>query len=143
MQKDFSTIQIKNNSGYPLEYKTTGSAGADLYNYSDEFTFQPFERKLISTGIFIEYMHRDYEAQIRPRSGLAVKKGLTVLNTPGTIDSDYENEIQVILVNMSNETQTIEKGERIAQIVFNEITRGNNIPIKESKRDGGFGSTGK
>lgn len=135
-------INLINNSGYPLQYKTKGSAGADLYNYSDHFTFKPFERKLIPTGIYIDHMSKDFEAQIRPRSGLAVKKGLTVLNTPGTIDSDYKEEIQVILVNLSNEEVEIEKGERIAQIVFNKIEHSSSIDVKEEERRGGFGSTG-
>ncbi|MFW6219485.1 MAG: dUTP diphosphatase [bacterium] len=136
-------VKINNTSGYPLEYQTKGSVGADLINSDKNFTLYPMDRVLVGTGIFIEEMDENLEAQIRPRSGLAAKQGVTVLNTPGTIDSDYRNEIKVILINLSNDIVLIEKGERIAQIVFNEIVKPNNINIKNIDRIGGFGSTSK
>ena len=136
--------EIKNNSDYPLEYKTKYSAGADLYNNDSDFSLAPLERKLVGTGIFIESMfNNSYEAQIRPRSGLAYKKGITVHNAPGTIDADYRDEIKVLLINLSNEHVLVEKGERIAQIVFAKIVKPITIEISENKREGGFGSTGE
>lgn len=141
------TVKIINQSGNPLpQYETAGSAGMDLRaNVDAPLNLQPLERILVPTGIFIELPH-GYEAQIRPRSGLAVKKGLTLVNTPGTIDSDYRGEIKVIVINLSPHVQTIETGERIAQMV---ITRYEQIQWQEvteltvSERGaGGFGSTG-
>ncbi len=118
----------------------------DLYaNLSVPVTLHPFERALIPTGIFME-LPQGVEAQIRPRSGLAIKKGLTCLNTPGTIDSDYRGEVQVILINLSNEAQTIEHGDRIAQMViarYEQIQWEPTAQLDDTERGhGGFGSTG-
>ena len=118
----------------------------DLYaNLSVPVILQPFERSLIPTGIFME-LPQGVEAQIRPRSGLAIKKGLTCLNTPGTIDSDYRGEVQVILINLSNEAQTIEHGDRIAQMViarYEQIQWEPTTQLDYTERgQGGFGSTG-
>ena len=113
------TVKIINKSTNPLpRYESEQAAGMDIRcNITEAITLQPLERKLIPTGLFIE-LPVGYEAQIRPRSGLALKRGLTVLNTPGTIDADYRGEIGVILINMSNEPQTIEPAERICQMVI-------------------------
>ena len=112
-------VKVINKSNYPLpEYATSGSAGMDLRaNIEQEITLKPLERKLFPTGLFIQ-LPLGYEAQVRPRSGLALKKGLTVLNAPGTVDADYRGEIGVVLINLSNEECTIEPGERIAQLVI-------------------------
>lgn len=140
-------IRIINHSENSLPaYETTGSAGMDLRaNISQTVTLGPLERKLIPTGLYIE-LPQGYEAQVRPRSGLAAKKGLTVLNSPGTIDSDYRGEIKVILINLSNETQTIESGERIAQMViagFEQISWEQVQKLETTARgSGGFGHTG-
>ena len=141
------TVKIINTSNNPLpNYETEGSAGMDLRaNITESVTLGPLERAMIPTGIFIE-LPLGYEAQVRPRSGLAAKRGLTCLNSPGTIDADYRGELKVILVNLSNETQIIEPAERIAQmviakherIVWSEVT-----VLSETVRGvGGFGSTG-
>ncbi|WP_417610871.1 dUTP diphosphatase [Owenweeksia hongkongensis] len=141
-------VKIINKSGLPLpEYKTVESAGMDLSYCGDEdITLQPLERKLAKTGIFIE-LPMGYEAQVRPRSGMALKHGIGVLNSPGTIDSDYRGEIGVIVVNLSNEAYTIKKGERIAQMVIAAHARANFIQVEEltesDRGAGGFGSTGK
>lgn len=141
-------VKIINQSPNPLpQYETTGSAGMDLRAHlSEPVTLQPLERALIPTGLFIE-LPGGCEAQIRPRSGLAAKRGLTMLNSPGTIDSDYRGEIKCIVVNLSNEPQTIEPGERIAQMV---VARHEQITWREAdaladtgRGAGGFGSTGK
>ncbi len=140
-------VKIINQSNNPLPaYKTPESAGMDLYaNLDTPITLNPLERQLIPTGIFIE-LPIGYEAQVRPRSGLAFKQGLTVLNTPGTIDSDYRGEIKVILVNLSNKQQTIKEGERVAQLVVakHERVAWQSVEIlSDSERGaGGFGSTG-
>jgi len=140
-------IQIVNKSPHPLPaYQTTGSAGMDLCAFlSGDVILQPFERKLIPTGLFIA-LPEGIEAQIRPRSGLAIKKGLTCLNAPGTIDSDYRGEIKVILINLSAEAQTISNGERIAQMVIAAYEKAGwheTDLLPESGRGvGGFGSTG-
>lgn len=141
-------VKIVNQSGLPLpEYKTEGSAGMDLCYAGDEaITLKPLERKLLKTGIFIE-LPIGYEAQVRPRSGMALKHGIGVLNSPGTIDSDYRGEIGVIAVNLSNEAYTIEAGERIAQMVIARHEYAELVEVQElssSERGaGGFGSTGK
>jgi dUTP pyrophosphatase len=141
-------LKIINKSAYSLPtYQTSGSAGMDLRaNISDAVTLDTLERRMIPTGLFIE-LPLGYEAQVRPRSGLALKKGLTCVNSPGTIDSDYRGEIHVILINLSKEVQTIEPGERIAQMVVAQYVQANLIEtIELSKTDrgaGGFGSTGK
>ncbi len=140
-------VKIINQSNNPLPaYKTPESAGMDLYaNLTAPITLAPLERCLIPTGIFIE-LPMGYEAQVRPRSGLAYKRGLSVLNTPGTIDSDYRGEIKVILVNLSNEAQKITHAERIAQLVVARHERVDWLPVgalSDSERGaGGFGSTG-
>lgn len=135
----------KSNNALP-EYATIYSAGVDLRaNLTEAITLKPFERKLIPTGIFIE-LPIGYEAQIRPRSGLAIKKGITVLNTPGTIDADYRGEIGVILINLSNEDFVVNNGERIAQMVIAKHEQAEWIlsdTLNETERgDGSFGHTG-
>ncbi|MFA7615263.1 MAG: dUTP diphosphatase [Moheibacter sp.] len=141
-------IKIINQSNHPLpEYKTALSAGVDLTaNLEEEVVLKPLERKLIPTGLFIE-LPAGYEAQVRPRSGLALKNGLTVLNTPGTIDADYRGEIRVILINLSTEDFSIHDGERIAQMVIakHETAVWEQVDeLEDSERGaGGFGSTGK
>lgn len=141
-------VKIVNKSGHPLpEYSTPHSAGLDLRaNLSEKVLLKPLERKLIGTGLYIE-LPVGYEAQVRPRSGLAVKYGITVLNTPGTIDADYRGEICIILVNLSNEEFWINDGDRIGQLV---IAKHENVEweavsvLNESERGmGGFGHTGK
>ena len=142
------TVRIINRSSNPLpQYETAGSAGMDLRAQLDTpVTLPPLGRALIPTGLFIELPH-GYEAQIRARSGLALKRGLTMLNSPGTIDSDYRGEIKCIVVNLSNEPQTIEPGERIAQMIiarYEQITWESADALAETERNaGGFGSTGK
>ncbi|MGB7843610.1 MAG: dUTP diphosphatase [Salinimicrobium sp.] len=140
-------VKIINRSQHVLPaYETGASAGMDLRaNLSEAVALKPLERTIIKTGLFIE-LPLGYEAQVRPRSGLAAKKGITVLNSPGTIDADYRGEIGVILVNLSNEEFIIENGERVAQLV---ISRHEHITWKEvdvleetSRGEGGFGSTG-
>lgn len=140
-------IKIINQSAHQLpDYATSASAGMDLRaNLNAPLTLKPLERTLVPTGIFIE-LPEGYEAQIRPRSGLAAKKGITVLNTPGTIDADYRGEIKVILVNLSNEDFVVENGERIAQMVVAAHARVEWERVKdlvETERGaGGFGHTG-
>lgn len=140
-------INIINRSNHPLpHYETIASAGMDLRaNISESVTLQPLERAIIKTGLFIE-LPIGFEAQVRPRSGLAAKKGITVLNAPGTIDADYRGEIGVILVNLSNEAFVVETGERIAQLVISAHERAKWVEVEElseTKRgEGGFGSTG-
>lgn len=141
-------ISIINRSTNILpNYATIGSSGMDIRaNIESPITLQPLERNLIPTGIFLE-IPQGYEAQIRPRSGLAIKQGITCLNTPGTIDADYRGEIKVILINLSNEPQTINNGDRIAQMVFMKIEQVELTPVEiinETERGaGGFGHTGK
>lgn len=140
-------IQIINKSKHPLpEYQTSGSAGMDLCaNLDEPITIQPLERVIIPTGLFIA-IPQGFEAQIRPRSGMAIKKGITVINAPGTIDSDYRGELKVGLVNLSNETQVIPDGERIAQMVLakHEVVTWQLVDtLDETVRgEGGFGHTG-
>ncbi len=141
-------VKIINNSKNPLPaYATPLSAGMDLRaNLEQSVTLSPMERRLIPTGLFIE-LPQGYEAQIRPRSGLALKKGITVLNTPGTIDADYRGEIGVILINLSNEPFVIESGERICQMVIAKHENAEFIEVDElsstERGAGGFGHTGK
>lgn len=141
------TIKIINKSTHKLpHYETEASAGMDLRaNISEAITLKPLERSIVKTGLFIE-LPLGYEAQVRPRSGLAAKKGVTVLNSPGTIDADYRGEIGVILVNLSNENFTIENGERVAQLVIakHEHISWQEVSVLEetSRGAGGFGSTG-
>lgn len=140
-------IKIINNSGFQLpSYETVASAGMDLRAcVTEPSTLKPLQRAIVKTGLFIE-LPIGYEAQVRPRSGLAAKKGITVLNSPGTIDADYRGEIGVILVNLSNENFTIEHGERIAQLVIAKHERAVWEEAEElsdtSRGAGGFGSTG-
>ncbi|MDP4665892.1 MAG: dUTP diphosphatase [Flavobacteriaceae bacterium] len=140
-------IKIINNSGLALpEYATEGSAGMDLRAVLEaSITLAPLERAVVKTGLFIELPH-GFEAQVRPRSGLAAKKGLTVLNSPGTIDADYRGEIGVILVNLSNQSVTIEPEERIAQLVVAKhervIWEEASVLSSSDRSSGGFGSTG-
>lgn len=140
-------IKIVNRSKHALpEYATVHSAGLDLRaNIDEAITLKPLERKLVPTGLFIE-LPIGYEAQIRPRSGLALKKGITVLNTPGTIDADYRGEIGVILINLSSETFIIEDGERICQMVIAAHSQAEWIEVDElgatDRGAGGFGHTG-
>ena len=141
-------VDIVNNSPYPLpQYATEQSAGMDLKADLDApLTLGSLERALIPTGIFIS-LPEGFEAQIRPRSGLAAKSGITVLNTPGTIDADYRGEIKVILVNLSSETFTVNPGERIAQMVVARHERVEWNPVSSldetARGEGGFGSTGR
>ena len=142
-------LQIKRLEGNNLElpkYKTEGSAGMDLMACIDEnIILKPLERKLIKTGIAIA-LPNTYEAQVRPRSGLALKNGISVLNTPGTIDADYRGEIGVILINLSNEDFVVERGMRIAQLVISPIVQAELVEVEELdetlRGQGGFGSTG-
>ena len=141
-------VKIINNSKHPLpQYETAGSAGMDLRaNLEKPFLLNPFERGAVPTGLSIE-LPMGYEAQIRPRSGLSLKTGLSVPNSPGTIDSDYRGEIKVIMVNLSNATISIQDGDRIAQMViarYEQISWFEVETLSESDRGaGGFGSTGK
>jgi dUTP pyrophosphatase len=140
-------IKIINKSNHELpNYETHASAGMDLRaNITEAITLQPLGRAIIKTGLFIE-LPIGYEAQVRPRSGLAAKKGITVLNAPGTIDADYRGEIGVILVNLSSQDFIVENGERIAQLVIAKHERAEWTLVEElseTKRgEGGFGSTG-
>lgn len=147
VNKPFMTINIINKSQHELpNYETLASAGMDLRaNLEASIYLNPLERAIIKTGLFIE-LPVGFEAQVRPRSGLAAKNGITVLNAPGTIDADYRGEIGVILVNLSNEKFEIKNGERIAQLIIAKHERAQWIPVQEltetSRGEGGFGSTG-
>jgi len=140
-------IKIINTSQHDLpNYETIASAGMDLRaNLIEPIALKPLERAIIKTGLFIE-LPIGYEAQVRPRSGLAAKKGITVLNAPGTVDADYRGEIGVILVNLSNENFVVENGERIAQLIIAKHERAEWISVailsETSRGEGGFGSTG-
>jgi dUTP pyrophosphatase len=140
-------INIINKSQHELpNYVTIASAGMDLRaNLTESITLNPLERTIVKTGLFIE-LPIGYEAQVRPRSGLAAKKGITVLNSPGTVDADYRGEIGVILVNLSSEPFVIENGERVAQLIIAKHERAQWIEVQElsetARGEGGFGSTG-
>ena len=141
-------IPIVNHSHHPLPaYATQGSSGLDLRAFITEpVQLAPLERALIPTGLHIA-LPTNWEAQVRPRSGLAIKQGLTCLNTPGTIDADYRGELKVILINLSNEIQVIQDGDRIAQIVFQQVEKMEwqlveNLDTTQ-RGEGGFGHTGK
>ncbi len=140
-------IKIINQSSNPLpEYATSGSSGMDIRaNLIATQTLQPLDRILIPTGLFIE-LPSGYEAQIRPRSGLAIKQGITCLNSPGTIDADYRGEIKIILINLSNEMQVIQHGDRIAQLVVQKTDKAiwKQVELLEitERNEGGFGHTG-
>ena len=140
-------VKIVNTSQYPLpHYETQASAGMDLRaGIPEDIVLKPLERAIVKTGLFIA-LPEGFEAQVRPRSGLAAKKGITVLNAPGTIDADYRGEIGVILVNLSNEAFTVKSGDRIAQLVITRHERAEwevveSLPAT-ARGEGGFGSTG-
>ena len=141
-------VKIVNRSPYPApQYATEMSAGMDLKaDIREPIVLKPLERSMIPTGLFIA-LPKGFEAQVRPRSGLAAKHGITVLNTPGTIDADYRGEIKVILVNLSGEPFTVNPGERIAQMVVARYEQVQWVEVAElddtERGDGGFGSTGK
>lgn len=141
-------LNIVNKSKHPLpEYKTKLSAGMDIRaNLNEVITLKPLDRKMIPTGLFIE-LPEGYEAQIRPRSGLALNEGLGILNSPGTIDADYRGELGIIVVNLSNTIVSINDGERICQMVINKVEQPELIEVKElsdtERGAGGFGHTGK
>lgn len=145
---DKLTIKIINRSANPLPaYSTEGSSGMDLRaDIENDFILQPLERKLVPTGLFIE-LPVGYEAQVRPRSGLAIKQGITCLNSPGTVDADYRGELKVVLINLSNEPQTIHTGDRIAQMVIQKVESVTLLQADEINQtvrgEGGFGHTGK
>ncbi len=140
-------VNIVNTSANPLPaYATAGSAGMDLRaNLTESLIFKPFERNLIPTGLFIE-LPNGYEAQIRPRSGMALKQGITCLNSPGTVDADYRGELKVILINLSNTEQVINHGDRIAQMIIAKTERAELILVQQlnvtERGNGGFGHTG-
>ncbi len=141
------TVKVINKGGNPLpEYATALAAGMDVRaDNAEPIVLHPLERALVPTGLYLE-IPAGYEIQVRPRSGLAIKKGITVLNSPGTVDADYRGELRVILVNLSNEDFTIERGERIAQIVLAAHARIEWEEVSEleasERGTGGFGSTG-
>lgn len=141
-------VKIVNTSSNPLpHYATEGSAGMDLRaNLDAPVVFKTLERKLVPTGLFIE-LPEGFEAQVRPRSGLAVKQGITCLNSPGTIDSDYRGEIKIVLINLSGEEQVINPGDRIAQLILQKVEKINwnevTVLTETVRNEGGFGSTGK
>ena len=141
-------IKIINMSDNPLpSYETSGSAGIDLRAaLTEPVSLKPLQRALIPTGMYME-LPKGYEAQIRPRSGLAIKKGLSLLNTPGTIDSDYRGEIKIIMINLSNETAQVHHGERIAQMIINKYEKATFTEVDElsetDRGEGGFGHTGE
>jgi dUTP pyrophosphatase len=145
-----SSIKVKviNRSANPLpEYATAGSSGMDIRaDIQEPKNLQSLERQLIPTGLYIE-LPAGYEAQIRPRSGLAIKQGITCLNSPGTIDSDYRGEIKIILINLSAEEQVIHPGDRIAQMIIQKVEKGSLIEVNDleitERNAGGFGHTGK
>jgi dUTP pyrophosphatase len=141
-------VKIINRSSNPLpSYATSGSSGMDLRaELAAPVTLEPMARTFIPTGLFIE-LPEGYEAQVRPRSGLAIKQGLTCLNTPGTIDADYRGEIKIILVNLSGEPQVISPGDRVAQMVIQKVEQITWMPVVEiaatDRGEGGFGHTGR
>ncbi|MCY3787386.1 MAG: dUTP diphosphatase [Gemmatimonadetes bacterium] len=141
-------VKVINKGEQPLpSYETPHSAGLDLRAaLSEAVVLAPGERGIIPTGLFLE-IPPGYEAQVRPRSGLALKRGLTLLNAPGTIDADYRGEVGVIMINLSTEEQPIDPGERIAQLIFAPVTRGEWVEVEQlaetERGSGGFGSTGR
>lgn len=144
---DEISVRLINNSQNDLpQYATPGSAGLDIRAFiNTSLHLDPLQRMLVPTGLFLE-IPAGYEAQVRPRSGLALKQGITCLNTPGTIDSDYRGEVKVLLINLSNEIQIIENGDRIAQLVFARTTKADMIVVQQledtQRGQGGFGHTG-
>lgn len=146
MQKISVRIVNKSTNELPA-YATPGAAGMDLRaNLEQTLELQPLERMLIPTGLFIELPY-GYEAQVRPRSGLAIKQGITCLNSPGTIDSDYRGELKIILINLSNEPQVVQHGDRIAQMIISRVETASLVLVHELDHTprgvGGFGHTGK
>lgn len=141
-------INIINHSQNPIpQYATVGASGMDIRAHLEtSIVLKPLERIAVPTGLFVE-LPENYELQIRPRSGLALKQGITCLNTPGTIDSDYRGEIKVLLINLSSESQTIDNGDRIAQMVLAKVEKANwthaDIINETVRGTGGFGHTGK
>ena len=141
-------VKIRNTSSHALPaYETESAAGMDLRaNIEENISIKPFERKLISTGIFIE-LPQGFEAQVRPRSGLALKYGITVLNSPGTIDADYRGEIKVLLINLSQKEFLVENGQRIAQMIISKHEKINweevEVLTETQRGAGGYGHTGK
>lgn len=146
--KEVKVKVIKNHSNINLpKYMTHGSAGMDVYAHtSEDIVIKPLERVLVPTGLKVEIPH-GYEIQVRPRSGLAIKHGITLLNTPGTIDSDFRGEIKVIMINISNEEFVIKNNERIGQLILNKVYKciwTETEELEETERgQGGFGHTGK
>ena len=140
-------VNIVNTSTNPLPaYATSGSAGMDIRaNLPESVTLQPLERELIPTGLFIE-LPVGHEAQIRPRSGMAIKQGITCLNSPGTVDSDYRGELKIILINLSKIAQVINHGDRIAQMIISKTEKAEWVSVTNlnlsSRGEGGFGHTG-
>jgi len=140
-------VNIINTSSNPLpSYATSGSSGMDIRaNLNEPVTLQPLERELIPTGLFIE-LPKGFEAQIRPRSGMAIKQGITCLNSPGTVDADYRGEVKVILINLSKIVQVINHGDRIAQMIIAKTEKAELILVEQlnesSRGEGGFGHTG-
>lgn len=140
-------VRLINKSHNDLpQYATPGSAGVDIRAFIEaSIKLDPLQRLLVPTGLFME-IPLGYEAQVRPRSGLAFKQGITCLNTPGTIDSDYRGEVKVLLINLSNEIQVIENGDRIAQLVFAKTAKADMIVVQQlddtERGQGGFGHTG-
>ena len=140
-------VKIINTSTNELPaYATSGSAGMDIRaNLASPVVLQPLERQLIPTGLFIE-LPEGHEVQVRPRSGLAIKQGITCLNSPGTVDADYRGELKVILINLSNTVQTVQHGDRIAQMIIAQVERAELIEVEAlnetSRGNGGFGHTG-
>ncbi len=147
-QMQYQQVKIINTSNNPLpEYATIGSSGMDLRAFMEEsIEMEPMQRVMVPTGLFIE-LPANTEAQVRPRSGLAFKQGITCLNSPGTVDADYRGEIKVILINLSGEVQAIQPGDRIAQMVIQQVEKIEWILVEEinstNRGTGGFGSTGK
>lgn len=143
-----ATVRIINRSSNPLpSYATEGSSGMDLRaDLKKEIALQPLERMLIPTGLYIE-LPEGFEAQVRPRSGLAIKQGITCLNSPGTVDADYRGELKVVLINLSNQEQAVHPGDRIAQMVFQQVEKVELVEVEELnstvRGEGGFGHTGK
>lgn len=140
-------VRIVNHSTHPLPvYATTGSSGMDIRaNLEIPIHLNPLQRALVPTGLFLE-IPNGYEAQVRPRSGLAIKQGITCLNTPGTIDADYRGELKVILINLSDQEQSITNGDRIAQLVFQQVEKVSlevvDVLTDTERGNGGFGHTG-
>lgn len=148
MSMNTVTVRIINRSANPLPaYATMGSSGMDVRaDIADPIRLQPGERTLVPTGLYLE-IPLGYEVQVRPRSGLAIKQGITCLNTPGTIDADYRGEVKVILINLSTEMQEIQPADRIAQLVIQKVERMEWVQVDvlaiSERGEGGFGSTGK